>query len=297
VRDDLPMQVSPRVLGQLAAVFGDCVPKENAEALLEHSPQAPTNPAERVALQQAALALAGQKLTTLAQAAEKLSGGRPQTQTTTTGVAVRSPQALQLGQVAAARELTTPDGLRRVLSEKKAAELFSGIAKMDDIPHGFLEDGCLHRSHMVAKRLEEQGIHTEKIFTIPHQGDLLIDSDKARLGFTVTWYHEAVCVHVQTLTGLERRVLDPSVSDGPLPVGDWLKKMKGTGTDPALETFFLPRFAYGLSDRDAPPSAWREKDLQSAHEFTVGGGWQEMEKGYVEMGFYDGELARLAGRA
>ena len=61
----------------------------------------------------------------------------------------------------------------------------------------------------------------------------------------------------------------------------------------SLETFFLPRFAYGLSDRNAPPTTWNEKDLASA--FKWNDEWKVVQKDYEDGGFYD-ELPKLAGK-
>lgn len=292
------MHISPRSLAQLKMVFGDCVPKQNAAAMLESSPVAPTNPADLQALHALLREHAGKKLAALVPA------GAP---SSTQSRSLPSGAALQLGQVQAARELRSPDGLLKTLTEKRAAALFDTIAAMKDVPHAFLDEGCFHRSHVVAKRLEEAGIFCEKIFTIPTSGDLIMETGKATsgLGFAVGIYHEAVVVHVVTNSGaLERRVLDPSLGDAPMTVDAWLATMHPSPVTPmgepvpesergALETFFLPRFAYGLSDRDDPPTAWREGDLASA--FKWNDEWRIVQKDYVDGGFYD-ELPKLAGK-
>jgi hypothetical protein len=291
------MQVSPRSFAQLKAVFGDCLPKQNAAAMLDSSPVAPSNPAELQALRTLVVELAGKKLAEIA----------PAQTTSTTARPLPSAAVLQLGQLQAARELRSSDGLLRVLTEKRATALFDTIAAMKDVPHTFLEEGCLHRSHVVAKRLEEAGIFCEKIFTIPTSGDLVMETAKAKLGFSVAIYHEAVVVHVarDDGSGIERRVLDPSVGDTPLTVEAWLSTMHPSPVTPmgepippeergGLETFFLPRFAYGLSDRNDPPAAWRAEDLASA--FKWNDEWKVVQKDYEDGDFYD-ELKRLAGRA
>lgn len=279
------MQVAPRQLQQLRQIFGDCIPKENAAALVASSPLAPTSTTEVAALREAALALAGQKL-------DVVSG------VTTTGApAAQRPLpaalSLQLTQVQASKDLRTADGLLKLLSPQKTAQVFRDAAAMKDIPWNFLEEGCVHRSHVLAKRLEEQGVYCEKVFTIPRGGDLIMNSDKARLGFTVCWYHEAVCVHTLTPEGPQRMVIDPSVGDEPMSVAAWLSTMEGTG-GASLETFYLPRFAYGLGARDNPPDAWVDDEIQTA--LAWGDTWQETEQQLLEMNFYD-ELAVLAGRA
>lgn len=281
------MQVSSRTLGQLRAVFGDCVPKENALAMLEASPAQPQAATELAALRAVVRDAAGRKivdLATFAQAQELPRVTAP----------LKQPDAhrLLLAQVQGARDLKGVDGLKKVLREDEVARLFTRAAADADIPWGFLEEGCLHRSHVLAKKLEDEGVFCEKIFTIPLGGDLVMDTPKARLGFTVCWYHEAVAVWVQTKDGAERRVIDPSCGDRALTVDEWLATMhSSTGTP--LETFFLPRFAYGLSARDNPPSAWDVDDLATAMSWKDQ--WRDVEKSLDEMDFYS-QLKELAGR-
>ena len=181
------LQVSARSFAHLKAVFGDCVPKQNAAAMLESSPVAPTNPAELQALRALVVDLAGTKLAPHASTAHTHA-------TSTTARPLPSGASLQLGQLQAMRDLRSGDGLLKVLTEKRATALFDTIAAMKDVPHTFLEEGCFHRSHVVAKRLEEAGIFCEKIFTIPTSGDLIMETPKAKLGFSVGIYHEAVVV-------------------------------------------------------------------------------------------------------
>jgi hypothetical protein len=288
-----PLSLSPRTLDQLRAVFGDCVPRTNADAILAASPAAPTTLAELEALHAVLPEAAGKKLSQLVGGSAGGSAGAL-APTSTQGRPLPANTSLRLAQVQAARDLRTADGLTRVLTEKKAAALFNTIAAMPDIPHRFLEDGCLHRTHVIGKRLEEMGIFSEKCLVIPLAGDLVMDTPKARLGYTVVWYHEAIAVHVQTKNGLERRVLDPSVGDAPMTVEEWSRTMRGARGDP-LEIFYLPRFAFGLSARDQVPTAYRDEDLADALDYCRDG-WREVERGYEEMGFYDGGAAELAGR-
>ena len=103
------MQVSARSFAHLKAVFGDCVPKQNAAAMLDSSPVAPTNPSELQALRTLIVELAGKKLAEVA----------PAQATSTTARPLPSGAVLQLAQVQAARELRTSDGLLKVLTEKR----------------------------------------------------------------------------------------------------------------------------------------------------------------------------------
>lgn len=281
--------VSPARAKVLQAVFGDVVPKDAAAALrmLEDSPALSASPAERAALRDAVVAAAGRKLFELAPLRPTAdpppaAQGRP----LPAGVAIR------LVEVALAEK--TGDGLLKAVSPERAKKLFDEAAAMKDIPWTFLEEGCIHRAHVLAKRLEDKGIFSEKVFAIPNNGeDLVIESDKARLGYTVCWFHVANVVHVVGEDGARRRlVIDPAVADAPLPVEEWAKRMHGAHGG-ALETFFLPRFASQLYHRDAPPLEWSLDELEHAHA------WAEdaplLEADYVKSGFY-AEVAKLAGR-
>jgi hypothetical protein len=166
----------------------------------------------------------------------------------------------------------------------RVQQAFALVAAMKDVPFDFLEEGCVHRSHVVAKRLEERGIDVDKVFFLPHGSDLVMNTSKAKLGYTVVIYHEAVV--------LERKwVLDPSVADRPLTLDEWQKTMRPAVKDAKAETFFLPRFAYGLPDRASPPSTWRAKDLASANAWNTE--WREAKQCLDESDFYD-TLPKLA---
>ncbi len=260
------MRVTPTAVRQLRAVFGDCVPKDNAADVLAQSPLAPTGRALDELM--AVLGdVAGQKLPAPPSSSP-----------------VRPLHEVALAQVQARRDVGG------VLSEAKLAEAWRAVTAMTDVPFGFLEEGCVHRSHVVCKRLEEQGVSSEKVFLIPLGADLVMDTPRAKLGYTVVWYHEAPVVHVQTKDGVERRVLDPSVADRPLTVDEWRSTMRPAKAGVALETFFLPRFAYGLQDRDHPPDTWRPEDVASA--LTWNTEWRAVADSLESSGFYE-ELPKL----
>jgi Glutaminase len=279
--------IQPATLAKLRAIFGDCVPQQNAVSQLEQSPLAPTSALELQALRDAVVEAAGKKLVELASYAEAA-------RLPSSVVAQKQPDAqrLLLAQVQAARGIQGPGALRRVLTEAQLAQVFTRAAENPDILWRFLEEGCLHRAHVLAKDLEDAGYFSEKIFTIPLGGDLVMETEKARLGFTVCWYHEAVSAWVQTKDGVERRVIDPSFGDRALSVQEWLAAMhSNTGTP--LETFYLPRFAYGLGARNDPPTAWNLDDLATARSWKDE--WRAVEQSLDDMDFY-AQLKELAGR-
>lgn len=262
----MSVRLTPRVLSGLRAVFGDCVPAENAAALVEDSPLVADADVKELAA--AARFLAGKKLRTV-----DVDAAAP-------SAPASSARALHLENISARRDAK----LERVLSPARLAEVMAQVNAMHDVPFAFLEEGCLMRSHVVAKRLEDAGVYSEKVFTIPSTGDLVMETKQAKLGFSVVWYHEAVVVNVRTERGVERRVLDPSVADRALTVEQWLSTMHGAEAGSTLETFFLPRFAHGLGDRDHPPSSWRQKDLDGAFAWLHE--WRECQQALEESGFY-----------
>jgi hypothetical protein len=274
-------------LSSLQRIFGDCVPKAGAIAHLEQSPLAPTSAQELQELRVAALETAGKKLSAL-------TGERVQT-APASGARSELPdvQRLQLQQLTRAQ----PAKLTRVLSTPQLEAAFALARNGLSIPWGFLEEGCLHRAYVLAKALEDQGYFSEQVFVIPHRGDLVATSsatpsDGTRLGTTVGWYHEAVCVWVNGEHSAQRRVIDPSLADAPLTIEDWLSRMR-SNVGGGLETFFLPRFAYGLLSRDDPPSAWNDDDLATARAWTDE--WRAAQKALEEMDFYSQLKALIDG--
>ncbi|MBL8950853.1 MAG: hypothetical protein JNK82_08760 [Myxococcaceae bacterium] len=179
----------------------------------------------------------------------------------------------------------TADGLKQVVTLAEAKALFDTLASAPDIPHKFIDEGCHFRAHVEAKRLEEAGVYSEKIFILPEASDLKILSPEHPLGFTLGIFHTAPCINVQLEDGrVERRVIDPSLFKGPVPEETWARSMHGLNQKPC-EIFYLPRFALHLSDRKAPPSAWRKEDLADATAWNTQ--YQEVQKDMVASGFYD----------
>jgi hypothetical protein len=270
----VPRPVPPARLAVVRAVFGDAIPADEGAALrmLQDSPAVTTaSQAERAALREAVVALAAdRRAEVLAQ-----SAGRPRARPLPPALAVRGP------------------ALRRVLSPQQARALFDQAAAMKDVPWRILEEGCIHRAHVVAKRFEDGGVFSEKVFAIPKNGeDLVIETAKARLGYTVVWFHAATVVHVRDEGGARRMVIDPSVADGPVDVETWAAAMHGA-KGAALDVFYLPRFASQLWHRDEPPAGWTDDELEAAFAWSEEA--PEVEKSYVDSGFYD-EVKKLAGR-
>lgn len=267
-------------------VFGDCVPADARHALatLEQSPLKPQDPATAQAVRELVLARAHEAFAGL-----EASGYVPKRlQDNRAAATARSPMALRL------QELTKP--LDPTVTPARAAELFQQIADDPAIPHDFIDEGCLHRAHVAAKTLEDEGVYSEKVFYRPTNGwDLKINSDKSPIGFTLAMFHVAPVVLVKTDDGVERRVIDPSLGDAPLSIDEWRSHMESAGPDPSFETFFLPRFTYNLTERYDPPSSWQSDDLDHAYEWNQN--WTETRDWMKDNGFWEGLKKTAAAQA
>jgi hypothetical protein len=274
--------IGPVQSRQLRAIFGDAIPDDAPSALhqLEASPLAPTDPLALQALREAVLQAAGQKIDALAATAAQVVGNASPSNTTQ-----RSLGGGVGARLSALNFESTADvaALEKVVSPERAAELFDDL-KNAPIPHDFIDEGCLHRAHTEAKMLEDAGVFSEKIFLVPDASDLRINSQKHPLGFTLAMFHVAPTLFVDGPNGPERRVLDPSLGDGPLTVEEWSSKMEGLNKKPC-ETLHLPRFSFHLMDRKDPPEAWRQDDLNDAKAWNTQ--YKEVQDGMKEMGFYD----------
>ncbi len=270
-------------------MFGAELPKDLGLALgiLEASPATPSSPTERAALREAVVALAGQRLDEAAQGAKLIDAGAP---TTSGARPLPAGLSLRLQEALRAKNATS---LRGTVALAEAARLFTAAATAD-IPWSFVADGCFFRAHTVAKMLEEQGVFCEKLWAITKGGDLVIEQDKSKNGYSVVVNHVAACLHVERPDGTRARmVIDPSVADRLLTEDEWLSNMRsasGTG----VETLLMPRFMLMLWEREQPPSTWQESQLVEAQAWHRGG-WQESEKGYQEMGYFDDPLKFMAG--
>lgn len=272
----------------LQRVFGDAVPADAAHALgaLEQSPLKPSDPAELQAVRTLVLARAQ-----AAMAALESSGYVPARLLDKDPAGAQPVSALSLPALSLRlQELSKP--LDPVITEARAAALFELLATDESIPHDFIDEGCHFRAHVEAQKLEDAGVYSEKVFMRPVSGsDLKISSDKSPIGFTLGIFHTAPVVLVKTDEGVERRVLDPSLGDAPMPLAVWQKKMASAGGGPC-ETFYLPRFAFHLSDRYDPPTVWRQADVYESLEWndTYKELWTQMK----QSGFYSSLKDMLA---
>ncbi|MFI6845115.1 protein-glutamine glutaminase family protein [Kitasatospora sp. NPDC050467] len=105
------------------------------------------------------------------------------------------------------------------------------------VPFDFPDDGCFNRAHLMAVRLTELGVASQKVFvryqTAPDTPGLAVASMNAadataNAAGTVRWdWHVAVVVDVDVNGdgGRHAMVLDPSMADRPLLVDHWIAGM------------------------------------------------------------------------
>ncbi|MGW1177612.1 protein-glutamine glutaminase family protein [Kitasatospora sp. NPDC002543] len=161
-----------------------------------------------------------------------------------------------------------------VVDEAGAMDLFQELSRLQytgadgqshRIPFDFPDNGCFDRAHLMAVRLTELGVSTQKVFVqyrTPTGGPALEVSTAnaaAPIGGTgpqaVNWhYHVAVTVDV-VLSGSDTpvpMVFDPSTADRPLLVDHWMALMGvGVGTSTHLGSRYadvVDRLTRGLND-------------------------------------------------
>ena len=251
--------------------------------MLDDSPLAPTSAAERAQLREALVKAAGQELDRIRILRQQDAAVALSTTTDDASTGMPSAMALKLQQVAGAEQAKKTGALAKTVSPSEAKALFDSYANNPRIPHDFIDEGCHFRAHVGAKLLEDAGVYSEKAFCVPDGGDLKIDSDLSPIGFTIGMFHTAPVIWVDAKDGPERRVLDPSMFDGPVPVEVWQAEMSGlNGKD--TDVLYLPRFAQHLMDRDEPPTTWNQKDLDDARAWNTE--YKAVEKAMGEMNFH-----------
>jgi hypothetical protein len=194
------------------------------------------------------------------------------------------PLATRLQQMTGAAEVASAPGLTKVLTPAQAQALTDKIANDPGIPHKFIDEGCHFRSTLAARILEDEGVFSEKIVTNADRSDLKMISDNSPNGFTLCMFHMATSVWVDDGSGPQRKVIDPSFDDKPMSIAQWQSHMHGLNHQP-LQTYFLPRFCGHPMDRDDPPRAWVQKDLDDATRWSAE--YKEVQDQYAAQGFYD----------
>lgn len=145
-----------------------------------------------------------------------------------------------------------------VLTPQELQAAFKIVQEMD-IAYYYPEEGCYARAHLMAKKLEEQGIVTAKAFALGHEKPYLLLRIKNPYNNRYQhWaFHVAPLVMV-ALPGAEEpapMILDPSLHHEPLTLESWLAKMqfkeRDNPTNVRVKLLITDRFEY------QPPALFR----------------------------------------
>ena len=138
-----------------------------------------------------------------------------------------------------------PSGPITPITMEDASRLFQEQKNRSDIAWNYQDDGCYARAHLMTRAFDQEGIVADKVWA---RGDFFI---KGNNGNDIRWnYHVAPVVYVEQSNGLiERIVIDPSVSDKPLPVDQWLTSFEKNNFDrePEIALYPLPEDAISYS--------------------------------------------------
>ncbi len=115
-----------------------------------------------------------------------------------------------------------------VMDLEKAIMLFDEIADIPNMPHGYLDTGCYERSVIITDLLAEAGYTPKRVWlerdNVPEM--LEFESPDNR---KIKWsFHVAPLLEVKAENGQMRNmVLDPSMFNGPVSLGEWVSNIKG----------------------------------------------------------------------
>ncbi|MEZ0074930.1 protein-glutamine glutaminase family protein [Planotetraspora sp. GP83] len=120
------------------------------------------------------------------------------------------------------------------------------------IPYRYPTDGCFARAEIMANMLATSDYQVDKVFAIaagglrlntPRGGDQPGFGERLQVGW---WYHVAPIVYIPSGGPKpEPTLLDPSVSDGPTTIGDWVGKMATSPTQPEISYDQLRQYLRG----------------------------------------------------
>ncbi len=110
------------------------------------------------------------------------------------------------------------------LTPEQAQKLFDEMAAQPDIAFKFPVDGCYSRAHLMAQRMQAQGVTPGKAWTFASgPGDPLWVNTPNHPDGRVEWgYHVAPTVPVRGADGrTQDMVMDPSMFNRPVTVDEW----------------------------------------------------------------------------
>ena len=171
-------------------------------------------------------------------------------------------------------ERYTPNSEKTPVTLDKAKELFEQQKQRLDIAWDYTADGCYARAHLMTRDFFNEGIFSDKVWA---RGDFSINADN---GQEINWmYHVAPVLSVIGEDGqMTKMVIDPSVTDGPVNITQWLEKFDQNTqkSRQAQETVFpMPedsvsygRTVYSISNM-IPFNPSRNKNMSEADKRDV----------------------------
>ncbi|MEV7008182.1 protein-glutamine glutaminase family protein [Streptosporangium sp. NPDC051022] len=152
---------------------------------------------------------------------------------------LEGPETGRQGWVRETDLVTVPSGL--LAAEDELLALFAALREArftppsgvpTPIPYRYPADGCFARAELMTNLLALSGYQVDKVFAIaagglrlntPHGGDQPGFGERLQVEW---WYHVAPIVYIPSGEKKPEPVLlDPSVSDGPTSIGEWVRKM------------------------------------------------------------------------
>jgi hypothetical protein len=113
-----------------------------------------------------------------------------------------------------------------------ARKAFAQMAAQNDIAFQFPADGCYARAHLMARRMQSMGLRPRKVWSFAHGESLYARTSHIPAGFVEWGYHVAPTLRVKTDNGVHEMVIDPSLFDRPVTVGQWSNAQRRSGASP-----------------------------------------------------------------
>jgi hypothetical protein len=154
---------------------------------------------------------------------------------------------------------------KKAISMKKAQELHDRARARDDIAWDYTMDGCYARAHLMARMFEEEGVHVNKAWL---RGQLQIPGEREGMNWG---YHVAPLVYVEDgKGGVQEMIIDPSISEKPIPPKDWAALMKVDYKETKQVAFPTPTNTSFFNDTSYAVTTsepyWPEQDTKLTEE-------------------------------
>ena len=156
------------------------------------------------------------------------------------------------------------------LSEAQAQQLFRELAAQPQIPFDYPDDCCYSRAHEMCRIMRERGIPCRKVWNYAHDfpngAALRADTPNHPSGHVNWRYHVAPVVPVQGNDGVVRdMVMDPSLSDRPLTVDEWVARQQDpTATHEITDDSYYFR-GPGNTDASSDPDHSKTRERLAEH--------------------------------